>query len=308
MTPKVTIIVCTYNRGFLIKETLPTLFNQDTDSKYFDIIIVNNNSDDDTSAILKDFQNQFPNIRIINETKQGLSHAKNVGMIAAKTDWLIFLDDDAKVPVDFVKKAIFNINNYSFSCFGGVYIPWYKYGKPEWYKDQLASNSNKLIKFGALEKDYLSGGIMAIKKQLLMKYNGFSTDIGMKGKNVAYGEETLLQIKLRKDGIELGYDPNWIMYHLVGKYKLTPWWFLISSYKSGKDFWIIYDKRPTLFIIIKYIFRSLKFLFINLFKYVPRIFQKEYYIQNLIIDSLTPFVIKIGQIFGGLKIIFSSNA
>ena len=307
MTPIVTIIICTYNRGFLIKETLPTLFNQDIDSNLFDIIIVDNNSDDDTSMILKDFQNQYSNLKIIKETNQGLSHAKNAGMVASNTDWIVYLDDDAKVPMDFVPKVLSNIENSNYSCFGGVYLPWYKFGKPKWFRDKYASNKNELVTFCTLDKEFASGGIMAIKRNLLLKYDGFSTDIGMKGNNTAYGEETLLQIKLRKDGYQIGYDPNWIMYHVVSDYKLSPWWFLKSGYHSGKDFWTIYEKEPSFKLIIKYIYRALKYLFINIFKYTPNIFNNNYYIQNWIIDTLRPFSIKFGQIIGGFRFIYSPN-
>ena len=223
MKTKVTLIICTYNRGFLLTETLPTIFDQDISPDLYEVLIVNNNSNDNTAAILHEFQNQYSNIRIIDETKQGLSHAKNTGMVAANTDWIVYLDDDAKVPKDFVRKAVQNIDNSDYRCFGGVYLPWYKFGKPKWFRDEYSSNKNKLNLFGTLNNDFISGGIMAIKKNLLLKYDGFSTEIGMEGNIIAYGEETLLQIQLRQDGVEIGYDPNWIMYHVVSDYKLSSW-------------------------------------------------------------------------------------
>ena len=61
---------------------------------------------------------------------------------------------------------------------------------------------------------------MAIRKSTLSKMGGFPTNLGMKGIQVAYGEETLLQIRMRKSGIKIGYDPNWVIYHLVNNYKL----------------------------------------------------------------------------------------
>ena len=308
MNPKLTVIVCTYNRGDLITETLPTLFNQDVSQNHFKVIIVNNNSTDHTSDILQKFSAENSNLTVVEEKKQGLSHAKNTGMRHTETDWIVYLDDDAKVPVDFIRKALSNIDSSKFSCFGGVYLPWYKYGKPKWYKDNYSSNSNKLVEFGVLKTDYISGGIMAIKKNLLLKYDGFSTAVGMKGKNIAYGEETLLQIKLRQDGYEIGYDPNWIIYHLVGKYKLSIWWFLKSSYASGKDSWIVYQLQPSIGKLFLYLFRSVKLFFINLYKSTIKLLNSDYYVQNWTIDLLRPTVIMQGQIVGGIKLILNKNA
>ena len=307
MNRRLTIIICTYNRGDLISETIPTIFQQDLPLNDYSVIIVNNNSDDGTAKILDSFSIQYNNLMVINEKMQGLSHAKNAGMFTAKTDWVVYLDDDAKVPFDFVRKALKNIANSNFSCFGGVYLPWYKYGKPRWYKDEYASNANKLPDFGVLQNDYISGGIMAVKKNVLLKYGGFSTNIGMKGTNTAYGEETFLQIMLRKDGYDIGYDPNWIMYHLVGNYKLQARWFLKSGYVSGRDSWIIYQKIPTIKILFLYLFRSLKMFIVNLFKYTPKIFTENYYSQNWIIDVFRPSILKFGQVIGGIKYLFKNN-
>jgi glycosyltransferase involved in cell wall biosynthesis len=292
----------------LIKETLPSLFNQNVSQDDYNVIIVDNNSTDQTTEFLEQIPKKYNNVTIVFEKKQGLSHAKNAGMMHTKTEWIVYLDDDAKVPFDFVSKAQKNIVNSKFKCFGGVYLPWYKYGKPKWYKDEYVSNKDKLLEFNTLNKDYISGGIFAINKNLLMQYNGFSTNIGMKGDNVSYGEETLLQIKIRKDDYEIGYDPNWLIYHIVAKYKLSPWWFLKNGYVSGRDSWIIYTDNPSTKKLFLYFYRSIKLFFINLYKYTKKIINSDYYMQNWIIDVLRPTVLKYGQIVGGVKILLMKNA
>ena len=133
---------------------------------------------------------------------QGLSYAKNAGMNETKTEWIVYLDDDAKVPTDFIKKALNIIEKSDYVCFGGVYLPWYKYGKPKWYLDNYASNKDKLLKLGTLEEDFIAGGIMAIRKDILLQQGGFATNIGMSGTSIAYGEETQLQIQLREKGYQ----------------------------------------------------------------------------------------------------------
>lgn len=304
MKSELTVIICTYNRGYLLPETIPTIFQQNVSKERYQVLIVNNNSTDNTKEILDGFVNQYDNILIIEETTQGLGYAKNTGMNVATTEWIVYLDDDAKVPTDFVQKAINNINTTDFQCFGGVYLPWYKYGKPNWFLDKYASNSGKLSEFNTLNKDFIAGGIMAIKKSILIKFGGFPTNLGMSGNQIAYGEETLLQIRMRNSGIEIGYDPNWIMYHLVNRYKLSPWWFIKSGFASGRGAWLTYEEPVSVKKILKYIFRSIKLFLINLFKYTPKLIDKNYKWQNWLIDILTPTVIKFGQIHSGIKLLF----
>jgi len=301
---ELTVIICTFNRGHLLLETIPTIFQQNISNDRYQVLIINNNSTDNTSQILNRFVKQYDNLSVINETKQGLGYAKNAGTNAATTEWIVYLDDDAKVPNDFVKKAINNITNSNFQCFGGVYLPWYKYGKPRWFLDKYASNNGKLSDFSTLKEDFISGGIMAIKKTVLNKFGGFPTNLGMSGNYIAYGEETLLQIRMRNSGIKIGYDPNWIMYHLVNRYKLSPWWYIKNGFASGRDAWLIYNEQVTLKIILIYIYRSIKLLIINFFKYTPRLIRKDYKRQNWLIDILRPSVLKFGQIHGGITLLF----
>ncbi len=303
MNPKLTVVICTYNRGHLLAETIPTIFQQNISENYFDVLIVNNNSTDNTTEILNGFIKLHNNLSVVNEMKQGLGYAKNTGAKATKTDWIIFLDDDAKVPNDFVEKAINNITNSHFQCFGGVYLPWYKYGRPNWFQDNYASNNGKLSQFNALKKDFISGGIMAIKKSTLKEFGYFPVNLGMSGNQVAYGEETLLQIRMRNAKIEIGYDPHWIIYHLVNRYKLSPWWFIKSGFASGRGAWLAYDEKVSLKKIILYIFRSIKLFFVNFYKHSPKLLNKNYKWQNWLIDLLQPTAIKIGQIYGGIKLL-----
>jgi glucosyl-dolichyl phosphate glucuronosyltransferase len=301
---ELTVIICTFNRGQLLLETIPTIFQQNVSNDRYQVLIVNNNSTDNTSEILNGFTNQYDNLSVINESKQGLGYAKNAGMSATETEWIVYLDDDAKIPNDFVEKSINNIANSNFNCFGGVYLPWYKYGKPIWFLDKYASNSGKMSEFDTLKEDFISGGIMAINKAVLRKIGGFPTNLGMSGKRIAYGEETLLQIRLRNLGMEIGYDPNWIIYHLVNRYKLSPWWYIRSGFASGRDAWLIYEEDVSIRKIFKFVYRSIKLFFMNLFSSTIKLKEKEYKWQNWLIDIVRPTVLKFGQIYGGVKLLF----
>jgi len=307
LATKLTVIICTYNRGYLLIETLPTITQQDVSHNKYSVLIVNNNSTDNTSEVLKEFAQQNNNISIVNEPKQGLSFAKNTGWQNANSDWVVFLDDDAKVPKDFINIALKNITTNKYLCFGGIYLPWYKYGKPKWFLDEYASNKGKLPNFNTLKNDFISGGIMAIEKSILAELDGFPTKVGMRGQKIGYGEETQIQIKLRDAGYKIGYDPNWIMYHLVNRYKLTPLWFIKSGFASGRDAKETYNETNSIMDIVKNLYRAAKLIFRNAVKFTPKLFKGNYRWQNWLIDVSRPSAIIFGKVMFGLKNLFKSN-
>lgn len=294
----VSIVVCTYNRAEILQEALQSLTNQTTNTKKFEIIIINNNSTDHTQKIAEQFAAENHNFRVIVENKQGLSHARNRGFLEAASTWVAYLDDDAKVNNKYIERMLFVISNYNFDCFGGVYLPWYKFGKPKWFKDSYGSNGFKLKKTGILENDYASGGVIVFKKDVLEHFDGFDYKIGMTGEKIAYGEETLLQVKMRKEGFVIGFDPELRIEHIVSQAKLSPLWFIKSAYAVGRDYWISFDIRKTKIILVKIILGVLYHFFINSFRYSYRLSKKNYYIQNWFIDIFKPVALGLGQILG----------
>ncbi len=302
MNPKVTVIICTFNRAHLLPETIPSIFNQNVPRSSYKVLFVNNNSNDGTEEILSSFTEAFSNVTVIVEKQQGLSYARNTGYKKSTTDWIIYLDDDAIVPNDFIQTALQIISENKFACFGGIYAPWYKYGKPKWFKDIYASTADYYEKDNNHKIEFASGGIMAIKKSLLIKFNGFPIHMGMKGDAMAYGEETFLQIKMKKNGYSIGIVPEWKIEHIVNKYKLNPVWFIKNGYVSGRDAWVIYGENLSYKSIIKYMINTVTIFFKKFVANTSLLFKDNYYLQNWFIDTFRPVAMQYGRVIGGLKL------
>ncbi len=284
----VSIIVCTFNRAGILPYCLDSLVDQTASPDTYEVIIVDNNSTDSTREIAEGFVRRCSNFRVILEPMQGLSHARNRGWQEAESDWIAYIDDDAKVPSDYVERVLDIIDKYDFDCFGGVYLPWYKYGKPEWFRDEYASNAHLQSEIGKLRNGSLSGGNIVFRRFILKQLGGFHAGIGMNGKKISYHEETLLQQHMIRNGYSIGFDPDLIIRHLVPRYKMTPWWFVRSSYARGRDSWVL-DSVP-------YSWKEILSTAVVLFKTFTsstiiatrNIFQKNYSIQNWIIDIGRP--------------------
>ena len=298
LTPLVSVVVCTYNRADLLRTCLESLVVQTADKSLYEVIVVNNNSTDTTIEAAAKFVKSQPNFRMVTETKQGLSYARNRGYIEAKTDWVAYLDDDAKAFSNYVERILYVIQNYNFDCFGGIYLPWFKYGKPKWFPENFGTNGQKLKQIGILENDYASGGVIVFKKLILEHFGGFSTSIGMKGNNIGYGEETLLQVKMRKKGFIIGFDPELRIEHLIADYKLTPFWFIRSAFAHGRDSWLIFEYDINLFRMFKILCDMGYNLIKNLLCCTPKLCRQDYYIQNWIIDVMRPLAFGCAQFVG----------
>ncbi len=101
---KVSIIIPVYNEEKYIKNCLDSLMKQE--EKPDEIIVVDNNCTDKTISIVK----KFKDVKIIQEKKQGIAHARNAGFNAANSDILARCDADTILPPDWIKNIK---NNFS---------------------------------------------------------------------------------------------------------------------------------------------------------------------------------------------------
>ena len=280
------IVVCTYNRGAILEECLESVALHYKNNFPLELIVVDNNSFDTTASIAEIFTQKHSWYKYVFESDQGLSYARNTGYKSAIYDWVLYLDDDALVHADFFERL-----EYLFStdhkCVGGLYLPWYKYGQPKWYRESFGSNRKSYTDLSILKQDeFASGGIFLIKKELLVSHNGFDVNFGMNGETIAYGEEDDLQRRLRQSGFQIAYDPHLKIDHLVPKYKMNVNWFLKSSYNLGKTFLSLKgypnNKAMGLVAMVIGIGQLLLSSIINL----PKLLKKKYYLENYKIDVL----------------------
>ena len=89
-TPSVSVIIPTYNRAHTITTCIESVLSQSFPVS--EIIIVDDNSTDDTIVQLNAFKDNI--IILKTGTRSGAQAARNIGIKAAKSDWISFLDSD----------------------------------------------------------------------------------------------------------------------------------------------------------------------------------------------------------------------
>jgi glycosyltransferase involved in cell wall biosynthesis len=87
--PLVSVIIPTYNRGWIIQEAIDSVLDQDFND--YELIVVDDGSQDDTLEILENYGNA---IAIVHQPNRGVSAARNRGIRVAAGRLIAFLDSD----------------------------------------------------------------------------------------------------------------------------------------------------------------------------------------------------------------------
>lgn len=89
--PEVSVIIPTYNRGHVIKESIDSILQQTFSD--FELIVVDDGSSDNTKMIIEEMQDE--RITFIQlEKNAGACHARNVGVQNARGKYIAFQDSD----------------------------------------------------------------------------------------------------------------------------------------------------------------------------------------------------------------------
>lgn len=136
----ISVIVCAKNEAENLKKFLPSIINQNYGK--FEIVLINDASSDDTLDVMKTFEEQHNNIKIVdvenNEAFWGnKKYALTLGIKAASHNFLLFTDADCKpVSNQWIKEMSSQFNNEKTVAIG--------YGA---YKKKKFNLLNALIRF-----------------------------------------------------------------------------------------------------------------------------------------------------------------
>lgn len=113
----ITAILPTYNRGAALPTTLPRFLAL---RGIAEVIVVDDGSTDDTRRVLATFDD--PRLRVIrHDPNKGSPAARNTGVTAATTEWVVFLEDDCGFPDDYAEVLLRVADETSADVVGA---PW----------------------------------------------------------------------------------------------------------------------------------------------------------------------------------------
>ena len=113
----ISLIIPVYNVEQYLQDCLNSVVAQ-TNLDY-EVICVDDGSTDGSLTILKEFQNRYNQITVITQQNKGLSGARNAGILAAKGDYLFFLDSDDWIEPNMLEILAQKQRGEDLVCFNG---------------------------------------------------------------------------------------------------------------------------------------------------------------------------------------------
>ena len=99
---KVSVILPAYNAEKYIENTMESLVNQTLQE--IEIIAINDGSKDKTLEILREFETNHLNVKVIDKKNEGAWKARMVGIKEAKGEYITFIDADDYVEPNFAQE------------------------------------------------------------------------------------------------------------------------------------------------------------------------------------------------------------
>lgn len=221
---QVSVIIPTFNRAKYLGECLEAVAAQTAEPTTFEVIIVDNNSSDNTQDACLKFIQMHPNlhIRYVCETKQGVSYARNRGVVEAFGEIVCFLDDDSPPAPEWLNLLLEPFSNPTVGCVGGPSIPDYQGQEiPPWLRGDLQGllsgftlPYNEPTQVSRWDQFPLSCN-MAIRRSLFTELGLFRTDLDRSGNQVLAAGDTEMADRINKAGWKVMYVPDAPVRHIV---------------------------------------------------------------------------------------------
>ena len=112
---KFSVIVPVYNVEAYLQQCLESLQTQDYSD--YEVICVNDGSTDHSRGILTEWEERFPQMKVIDRENGGLSAARNTGLKVATGDYVVFVDSDDWVEPTMLSCLATELNGEDMLCF-----------------------------------------------------------------------------------------------------------------------------------------------------------------------------------------------
>lgn len=202
----ISIIILNYNNKKVIKRCLNSLIENNLKYNY-EIVVVDNQSTDGSYEMLK---KEYPDIRLYRNSKNGCSSGRNLGVLKATKEYLLFLDSDQWILNKYWLDNYIDIIDYSNIGAIGWAAGWFN-KKGFSYHTVDNFEYRYMPPMGLYRKDigYVGTGGLMVKKDFFTKISGFDEFY-----DPTCYEDTDLSLKIRDNGKEIVYCPYLGVGHL----------------------------------------------------------------------------------------------
>ena len=219
----ITIIVPTRNRAHTLRLVAPSYFQQ---AQVSEIIFVSDAGSDDSAQVIGQIAAGYPHIRlrfITNESRQGASQSRNIGVSQASNEFILFCDDDESMQADYARICLEKLLRLNAGAVSGRRIYLDVNETPAAALQRFGHGMRSASVFRKLICEYvnaakfhgdlqlpITNAIILTRKSLLLKY----PYDGHYARGNGYREESDFQMNLYVNGYDVWVTNDCHTFHL----------------------------------------------------------------------------------------------
>jgi glycosyltransferase involved in cell wall biosynthesis len=260
MNSLVSIIMPVYNAERFISDAINSVLEQTYPN--WELLIINDGSVDGSEQIIKTFNDN--RIRVFDQSNQGVSAARNVGLKNMKGDYFCFLDADDVMSPNSLRSRLDIFNSHpDISFVDGKVEKWdeaMQIKLETWSPSMIGNPLEDLV---TLSGKSFFGPTWMIKRKREFKYHMLD--------GLTHGEDLLFYIELASNGEDYLYTNDVILkyrYHSqsamrnldqLGQGYYTIYQFLLNKLQIPSTMLVIFRKRVRRIMFFSYI-RKMDFI------------------------------------------------
>jgi glycosyltransferase involved in cell wall biosynthesis len=240
--PSITVLIATYNRAAVLRETLEALTRVDRAGIDCSIVVIDNNSSDNTAEVVEEYGTRLP-LSYLMEPRPGKSCALNKALReCAPKEIVVFTDDDVTPARNWFHEIVSSVRKWPrIAAFGGkIELLWPDNKQPEWaVRDWLVGFAFPRHHYAKAETLYKPldnplGPNFWVRKIVFQKVPFFDETLGARPRNRIMGEEATFLLNLQEHGFQILYYPQAVVYHRSLPEAFTLPWLRHRAYTWGR--------------------------------------------------------------------------
>lgn len=246
---KISVVVCTFQRGEQLKRTLDSVAEQTFPRWDYEIIVVNNDPRDPTPAsvveqVRKAHFGRCPErVRVVECPFLGLSYARNIGLGLARGEVVCFLDDDAVADKEWLDWLwwVYETRPEAGVVGGRIRLRWPS-PRPGWIKDgwdgYWSGFTPEFAEAKRVEKwwEFPWGANWSARRKALLEVGGFRASYGRAGQGFQGGEEIVAARLIQDRGHAIFVEPRAEVVHEVDPRRFSRA-HVVRTILSGRSTW-----------------------------------------------------------------------
>ena len=234
------VVAPTFRRPETLRRLLAGLAVQDTAATW-ELVVVDN----DDAGLAAEVADRHPvgvPTRVLHEPRPGATHARNLGIGAARGAITAMIDDDVVPAADWLERLTAPIRSGRADATGGRVVLDPDVPRPDWFDETVVGQYLTNFDLGPEERELDAGGFVvtasaAFRTELLQQVGGFDTRFGPRGTTQLVSDDVQLCRAVVGAGGRLRWVPDAVVVHELPASRLAPRWLLRRAYLQGRSDW-----------------------------------------------------------------------